>query len=283
MTENKTAGKTISDLIEDRFGLPTEDGRDMPAEGEIAAILNHRSHRRYTDQPVPDELLRIALAGAFSAPAKSDLQQCSVIVVKDPEIRRALNEQINDPWVTAAPSLLVFCGDNRRIHKIAEAKGTPYPNDHLDAFLNCAGDAAIVMATFIRAAEALGLGCCPISVIRNKIEAASEVLGLPDYVFPFVGMGLGFPEREGWVSLRLPPSVTVHTDRYDDGDVLAEIDAYDRRRDAKFSTPKEKYRMVEEFGAPDFYGWSDDKARQYAVPQRKNLAAFLRSKKFNLG
>lgn len=277
-----TEKKTVADLIEDRFGLPTEDGRDMPAEGEIAAILTHRSHRRFKDAPVPDELLRIALAGAFSAPAKSDLQQCSVIVVKDPEVRRQLNEQINDPWVTAAPLLLVFCGDNRRIHKISEARGKPYPNDHLDAFLNCAGDAAIVMATFIRAAEALGLGCCPISVIRNNIEAASETLGLPDQVFPFVGMGVGFPEREGWISLRLPPSVTVHTDRYDDSKAIAEIDAYDRRRDTRFSIPQEKQRMVEEYGVANFYGWSEDKARQYAVPQRKNLAAFLKSKKFNL-
>ncbi len=274
--------KTIADLIEERFGLATEDGRDMPAEGELAAILSHRSHRRYTDDPVPDEVLRIALAAAFSAPAKSDLQQCSVIVVRDPEVRAALNTQINDDWVTNAPLMLVFCGDNRRIRRISEARGKPYPNGHLDAFLNCAGDAAIVLATFIRAAEALGLGCCPISVIRNKIEAASETLGLPDHVFPFAGMGVGYPAREGWVSLRLPPSVTVHTDRYDDSRMLEEVDGYDRRRDARFSIPPEKQRQPDEYGVANFYGWSEDKARQYAVPQRKDLAAFLRSKGFGL-
>ena len=274
--------KTIADLIEDRFGLPTEDGRDRPATGEIAAILSHRSHRRFTDDPVPDEVLRIALAGAFSAPAKSDLQQCSVIVVRDPDVRTALNEQINDEWVTKSPVMLVFCGDNRRIRRISEARGKPYPNGHLDAFLNCAGDAAIVLATFIRAAEALGLGCCPISVIRNKIEAAAETLGLPDHVFPFAGMGVGYPAREGWISLRLPPSVTVHTDRYDDGNLLAEVDAYDRRRDARFSISDDKQRMPETYGTAPFYGWSEDKARQYAVPQRKNLAPFLSAKGFGL-
>ncbi|NQW10367.1 MAG: nitroreductase family protein [Alphaproteobacteria bacterium] len=274
--------KTIADLIEDRFGLPTEDGKDMPAEGELAAILRHRSHRQFTDTPVPDELVRIALAAAFSAPAKSDLQQASVIVVEDPAARAALNEQINDPWVTAAPKLLVFCGDSRRLRRISEARGKPFPNDHLDAFLNCAVDAGIVLATFIRAAEALGLGCCPISVIRNKIEHASDVLGLPDHVFPLAGMGLGWPARDGWISLRLPPSVTVHTDRYDDSALLPEIDAYDRRRDARFSIPAEKQRLTEVYGVADFYGWSEDKARQYAVPQRKQLAAFLKSKRFNL-
>src|SRR3546814_20580473 len=40
--------KTIADLIEDRFGLPTADGHDMPAAGELASILRHRRHRRIT-------------------------------------------------------------------------------------------------------------------------------------------------------------------------------------------------------------------------------------------
>jgi nitroreductase/FMN reductase [NAD(P)H] len=275
--------KTIADLIEDRFGLPTEDGRDMPAAGELAAILRHRSHRRYKPDPVPDELLRVVLAAAFSAPAKSDLQQCSVVVVKDPAVRARLNELVaSQDWVPGAPSLLVFCGDSRRIRRVAQARGKPYPNGHLDAFLNCAVDAGIVLATCIRAAEAVGLGCCPISVIRDRIEEVSDLLGLPDHVFPLAGMGLGWPRAEGWISLRLPPSVTVHTDRYDDGDLLAEVEAYDRRRDARFSTPPEKQRMTKEYGVAEFYGWSEDKARQYAVPQRKQLARFLTSKGFDL-
>lgn len=275
--------KTIADLIEDRFGLATDDGRDMPAEGELAAILRHRSHRRFKPDPVPDELLRVVLAGALSAPAKSDLQQCSVIVVKDPEIRAGINALVaGQDWVPGAPSLLVFCGDNRRIRRIAQARGKPYPNGHLDSFLNCAVDAGIVLATFIRSAEAVGLGCCPISVIRDRIEEVSELLGLPDNVFPLAGMGLGWPAREGWVSLRLPPAVTVHTDRYDDTALLEEIDGYDRRREARFSTPADKQRMTNEYGVAEFYGWSEDKARQYATPQRKQLARFLNSKGFGL-
>ena len=275
--------KTIADLIEDRFGLPTEDGRDMPANGELAAILSHRSHRRFKPDPVSDELLRVVLAAAFSAPAKSDLQQCSVIVVKDPGVRAKMNALVaSQDWVPGAPAMLVFCGDNRRIRKISEALGKPYPNGHLDSFLNSAVDAGIVLATFIRSAEAVGLGCCPISVIRDRIEEVSDLLGLPDNVFPLAGMGLGWPAQKGWVSLRLPQSITVHTDRYDDSNLLAEIDGYDRRRDSRFATPPEKQRMTKEYGTAEFYGWSEDKARQYATPQRKQLAGFLASKGFGL-
>jgi hypothetical protein len=34
-----TASKTIADLIEDRFGLPTEAGRSHSADGTVALIL----------------------------------------------------------------------------------------------------------------------------------------------------------------------------------------------------------------------------------------------------
>ena len=54
--------KTIADLMEDRFGLPVEAGRDMPAEGDLAHILGHRSHRRYKPDPVAEDLLEVLLA-----------------------------------------------------------------------------------------------------------------------------------------------------------------------------------------------------------------------------
>ena len=47
--------KTIADLIQDRFGLPTAAGAGLPAEGTVAQLLAHRTHRRYRPEPVPDE------------------------------------------------------------------------------------------------------------------------------------------------------------------------------------------------------------------------------------
>ena len=80
--------ETIADLIGRRFDLETKAGLDMPAEGTLATIINHRSHRRYLEDPVPDSLLAVLLACAQSAPTKSDLQQYSIIVVHGSEARR---------------------------------------------------------------------------------------------------------------------------------------------------------------------------------------------------
>src|SRR5436190_10467571 len=107
--------RTIADLIHDRFGLPTETGRTMPAEGTVAQLLSHRVHRRYTPDPVSDETLEIVLAAALSAPSKSDLQQVGIVVVRDRARQATIGGWIPDtPWIATAPLFLIFCGDHRR-------------------------------------------------------------------------------------------------------------------------------------------------------------------------
>ncbi len=276
--------QTIADLIKDRYGLETDAGRDLAATGELANILKHRTHRRFTDQLVPANLLDVLLAAAFSAPGKSDIQQGTVVIVRDPDRREAIADLIPSmEWIGTCPVFMIFLGDSRRIRRVCEFRGKPFANDHLDAFLNAAVDSALVLMNFIRASEAVGLGCCPISVVRNHIDAISTIVGLPDHVFPVAGMCVGYPAAQGYVSLRLPASVNVHVDQYDDSNLEAEIDAYDRRRDARYSIPDEKQRLVDEFGIADFYGWSEDKARQVSRAEREQLASHLVRKGFNLG
>jgi nitroreductase len=277
-------GKTIAELIEDRFGLPTKAGAALPAEGTVAQLLAHRTHRRYKPDPVPDDVLEIALAAALSAPSKSDLQQIGVVLVKDRGKQATIGGWIPDmPWIATAPLFMVFCGDHRRLRRISgELRQRPFPNDTLDMFMNAAVDAGLVLQSFITAAEALGLGCCPISVVRNHVEKLADVLELPAGVFPVAGLTVGYPSQPGWISLRLPPALTVHTDRYDDSDLAAELDAYDRRREARHATPPASQRFVDRFGQSDAYGWSEDKARQYSVPERHNFGPFIRRHGFGL-
>ena len=275
---------TIADLIETRFGLNTDAGRDMRGFEELANILNHRSHRRYKDEPISDKLLEVLLAAAFSAPAKSDLQQSSVVVIRDKEKQEAIADMIPAmPWLRTCPVLMIFLGDSRRIRRICEMRNKTFANDHLDAFLNAALDAGLVLMNFIRAAEAAGLGCCPISVIRNHIEEVAQLLELPDFVFPVAGMTAGYPSDDGYLSLRLPPAVNVHINTYNDAQLEQEIDSYDKRRDSIFSIPPDKQRKVEEYGVANFYGWSEDKARQVSSRERDQLATYLSKKGFNLG
>ena len=274
---------TIADLIEDRFGLPTEAGRARPAEGTVAQILGHRVQRRYKPDPVSDETLEVVLAAALSAPSKSDLQQVAIVLVRDRAKQALIGSWIPDmPWIVDAPLFMIFCGDHRRMRRVAELRGKPFPNDTLDMFMNAAVDAGLVMQNFVTAGEALGLGSCPISVVRNHVEKLAELLELPEGVFPVAGLTAGYPAQRGYTSMRLPPSLTVHTDRYDDSKLPALLEDYDRRREARFATPRDKQRYPELWGHAEPYGWSEDKARQYSVPERHNFGPFIRRHGFTL-
>jgi FMN reductase [NAD(P)H] len=275
------AAKTLQDALAVRFGerLPVDASLDGLAE--LAAIAAHRTHRRYLPRPVSPELVRLLCACALSAPSKSDLQQSDILVVSDAAIRSTIAAKIPDnPWIGTAPAFLVFLANGRRQPFISNLRGKPFPNDHLDLFFNAVSNCSIVLATFIRAAEAVGLGCCPISAIRDHAAFVSELLRLPERVVPVAGMCLGWPSECGYISPRLGLEATVHTDRYSERDLAADIDAYDRRRNE--GRPPWKQRNPDRWGEASFYGWSEDKARQYAEPLRADFGAFVRKKKFNL-
>jgi nitroreductase/FMN reductase [NAD(P)H] len=82
--------------------------------------------------------------------------------------------------------------------------------------------------------------------------------------------------------MRLPPALTVHTDRYDDSRFEALVEDYDRRREARHATPRESQRLPDRWGHSDRYGWSEDKARQYSVPQRHSFGPYVRRQGFGL-
>jgi nitroreductase/FMN reductase [NAD(P)H] len=271
----------IEAALAERLGTKLRADAGLPGLDELARLAEHRSHRRFASRPVEPALLRLLFACALSAPSKSDLQQADIVHVADRAKVRAIAAGIPDmPWIADAPVFLVFLANNRRLRQIGEWRGKPFANDHLDHFLNAAVDAALVMMSFIRAAEAVGLGACPVSHVRNHPHELARLLALPDGVFPVAGLCVGYPAEPGRITPRLPLEVTVHVDRYDETGIRERIDAYDRRRHAL--APYRKQRYADRYASVDFYGWSEDKARQYSVPERADFGVFIREKGFSL-
>jgi DNA-binding transcriptional LysR family regulator len=186
------------------------------------------------------------------------------------------------PWVGTAPVFLVFCADARRLEQVCALRGKPKQNRNLEAFFNASVDAALVLQTFILAAGQVGLGCCPISVIRNHLDRVAEILALPPAVVPVAGLTVGYPATDGFVSMRLPPVLTRMADRYDDRNLEAELASYDSRREQLHATPREKQRDVAMFGYSDSYGWSEDKARHANAGEGAAFGAMVRACGFSL-
>lgn len=265
-----------------RFGesAPASSGRVEPDEA-WQKMASRGVVRRFTDEPVPADLVDTLCALALSSPTKSDLQQRDILIVEDAAKRARIDQLLADQdWIPTAPVFLVFLGNNRRHRQVHEWRGKPFVNDHLDAFFNATVDAAIALSAFCTAAEAAGLGCCPVSVLRDHAAEVSDLLALPDHVFPIAGLGLGWPQRPGWTSLRLPLTHTVHRDTFKEDGLREAVEGYDARR--RGVAPYRSQRDVQTWGEDPAYGWSEDKARQYAVPQRDDWGAFVKRKGFKL-
>lgn len=272
---------TLQQMLDARYSdAPGLDRDDAPG-ALIHAMAGRGSCRDFLDTAVPAQMLDLLCATALASPTKSDLQQRDIVMLKSPELRAELASLVSgQAWVASAPLIIVFCGNNRRQRLLHAWHDVPFANDHLDAFFNAVGDAAIALGAFVTAAEALGLGCCPISAVRNEAQAVSDMLGLPDHVFPFAGLAVGFPRHPAEIAKRLPLGVTCHVDRYSEDGLKEAVQAYDDDRAA--TQPYAKQRFADTFGTKGTYAWSDDKVRQYSAKERDSFGAFVRSKGFRL-
>jgi len=267
-------------LLQARFGI---DLPDVDVPPQIAPLLDRRVTRRYTEQPVPDALLDALLAVAQSAPTKSDLQQYSVIVMRDPARIKQIADWIGTmDWIAAAPVFLVWCGDMQRNQRLCEQHGMPHANNNLDTFLNTAVDCSLAMAQFMAAAEAVGLGSCPISYVRSHIERVTPLLALPPGVYPVAGLSVGWPVFRRPVSMRLPPAVVVHRERYDDSTMRDDVARYDERRRAREPVASGSLKNNDVYPPRENVGWSENVARQLSVPERFGFAAYLKTRGFDL-
>jgi FMN reductase [NAD(P)H] len=269
------------ELLAQRFADdgPSCDG--VEDHGFLQQVLGRKTVRRYSDRQPTEALLDLLTATALSASAKSDFQQATILRVTDPAVRARIGALFPAmPWIGNSPAFFVFLGDARRLQRIGTLRDKPVDNGTLEGFFNATVDAALAMQTFVLAAESQGLGCCPISVIRNRIDEIAPMLGLPDQVFPVIGLCVGYPAEPGHVSLRLPRSITALQDRYDDSALATDIDRYDRTRHERHAMTAQ--RATAKFGVAPFYGWSEDKARQAAEPEGAAFPKYLRAHGFSL-
>ena len=273
--------QTIADLVSRRFAEKLNVGQEPLATATHMLQLQHRSYRQFLKKPVPEETLRFLFACSLSAPSKSDLQQVSVIHLESSEARDFIQAALPSmPWIKTAPVFLLFCGDNHRIQTVCKMHNTQFAHSSIDTFLNSATDTAMALQNFIIAAEAMGLGCCPISAVREITEQLVEFCQMPKGVYPLAGLCVGHPGEDPDISVRLPMSTTLHKNKYNTKNLKAKITNYDKRRQE--INPYKKQRQEEQYGASDSYGWSNDKARQTSNQERFSFDRHIRKHGFDI-
>ena len=213
----------------------TTHSENSDSKPTLETILNHRSIRKFTKQPIDaatfEQLIEAGMAGSSSG----FLQSASIIRVTDPErrydIRRICadaqqakdGEKYGHPYVEQCAELLIFCMDNHR-HQ------TLVPNAQIDwteVTIVGAVDAAIMAQNLLLAAESIGLGGVYLGSIRNDIRRMGDILKLPQGVVPLFGMALGYPDQNPAMRPRLPKALVVSTNQYEPADKSA-LDQYNQ-------------------------------------------------------
>jgi nitroreductase len=221
-------------------------GAAVPAVGPwnetIAAMLDHRSVRGYKPDPVPPGTLETLVAAAQSAATSSNMQWTSVIAVTDPAKKKALAEIAgNQKHIEQCPLYLCWVTDMTRNALISKAEKTEFQTmPWLETFLVACLDVALAAQNAVVAAESIGLGTVYIGAMRNDPERVSALLELPQQSFVVFGLCVGYAtdQSAGEVKPRLPQSMVVHHERYDDRNTDAERKTYDGEM-AKFAARHE--------------------------------------------
>ena len=274
----------FSKLVADRYAEEIDlDFSKIQETETLKSILSRRSIRNFLNKPISKELLTLLLAAAQSAPSKSNLQQYSILVIQDQNIKNEISNLIgNTKWALTAPIFLLYLADIRRNIKITNDRGYEHKNNNVDTFMNSVIDAALSMQSTICASESLGLGVCPISMIRNIIEEVKVICKLPKGVFPIAGLALGWPDQRSNVSIRLSQDIVIHFDKYDEKDLIQKVNKYDERVFKKDPIPENKQRHVNLYGVAKKGTWSENISRQLSVPERSNFKKWLNENGFNL-
>lgn len=180
-------------------------------------MLNRRSVRKYSADPVSDELLNELLTIGCRASTTGNMQVYSIIVTRDAEMKKQLLPlHFGQKMITEAPIVLTFCADFNRFNKWCRYRNAEPGYDNFLSFLTAAIDALLVCQTVCVAAEAKGLGICYLGTTTYMAKGIAGVLGLPKGVVPVTTITLGWPAENPQDAGRLPLSAIVHDEKYSD-------------------------------------------------------------------
>lgn len=185
----------------------------MPEGNDLFEIIHTtRAMRRLKPDPVPDELIRKILAAGICAPNGGNTQRWRFLVVKDPEIKkavqvhykRAFEEIIGPRYASSAPPPGATAEGYHRQHSAVE-----YLTEHFheapvwivacieegDAQPTRWSGASIYPAVqnMLLAARALGLGATLTTRHLFFEEESEAALGLPPGVHSYAIIPIGWP------------------------------------------------------------------------------------------
>ena len=180
-------------------------------------LLNRRTIRKYTSEPVDDKLLNDVISMGCRSSTTGNMQLYSIIITRDEAKKKELAPyHFNQKMITEAPVVLTFCADFNRFNKWCRLRNADPGYDNFLSFITAAIDALLVAQTICIAAESKGLGICYLGTTTYMAHKIIEVLKLPKGVVPVTTVTIGWPAEKPDQVDRLPLHAVIHNEVYMD-------------------------------------------------------------------
>lgn len=173
-----------------------------------------RSVRFFSERDVTGEKLDNILERAMKAPTTGNMQLYSVIVTRDPEMKRRMAPLHFSQPATQAPVILTVCADLYRFTRWCEISNADAGFDNFLSFMSAVADAFIFAQQIVTIAEQDGLGTCYLGTVTYNAPEIASLLELPGLTVPVACIALGYPEGEGEPTERLGLEGVVHSEKY---------------------------------------------------------------------
>ncbi|MGM0569902.1 oxygen-insensitive NADPH nitroreductase [Marinobacter sp.] len=238
----------------------------------IDLLKSHRSIRKFKEQKIPRETFLELIRAGQSAATSNHVQAYSIIHVTSPEKRAQIAELAGgQKYVETCSHFLVFCADMKRPTDSAERAGAEVIRGMTEQFLVASVDTALMAQNVVVAAESEGLGICYIGGIRNNPTEISDLLKLPEHVYPVFGLCLGYPDQDPDVKPRLPVESILMEDEYRED--TGSVDGFDDVMRTYYG---------ERVGGTKDTNWSEQLSPLFNAKLRPHMREFLLKRGFEL-
>jgi nitroreductase len=145
--------------------------------------MTRRSIRKYTSQPVADEIVERLLRAGMAAPSAANEQPWYFVVIKD----RSLLDQV--PSFHAHSHML---GGAALAILVCEDPGLEVVNGR--GMLDCSN----ATENILLAAHALGLGAVWLGIypVEERMNGMRKLLGIPSQIIPVALVSIGYPDEK---------------------------------------------------------------------------------------
>jgi nitroreductase len=164
----------------------------QPANETLKSIQSLRTiHGNFLDKEIPETALQTILQASVRAANTSNMQNYSIVVVKDRQIMKQV-------CTYQGGCLLLYCVDYTRVKTLAKHLGYSFVPDNMNCFCLASIDTVLALQTAAITARSLGIDYLITNGIhRGDMDRVWKLLDLPtEHCFPLIAMVLGYPTEE---------------------------------------------------------------------------------------